>query len=63
MEKEKICNWADYRVPNANKDFDVGVGEFGVSEKYLSKGWENYQKAWLYRDEIAKQEELSQWWK
>ncbi len=35
----KICNWADYRVPNANKDFDIGVGEFNVSEKYWNKGW------------------------
>ena len=35
----KICNWDDYRVPNANKDFDIGVGEFNVSEKYWNKGW------------------------
>ncbi len=37
--KEKICSWADYRVPNANQDFDVGAGEFSVSEKYWDKGW------------------------
>ncbi|UZR92913.1 hypothetical protein [Chondrinema litorale] len=37
--KDKICNWADYRVPNANKDFDIGVGEFNVAEKYWNKGW------------------------
>ena len=37
--KEKICNWADYRVPQANKDFDIGAGEFSVSEKYWDKGW------------------------
>ncbi len=37
--KEKICNWADWRVPNANQDFDIGVGEFNVSEKYISNGW------------------------
>ncbi len=36
---EKVCNWADYRVPNSNKDFDIGVGEFDVSEKYWNKGW------------------------
>jgi hypothetical protein len=36
---EKICNWADWRVPNANSDFDVGAGEFSVSEKYWNKGW------------------------
>lgn len=35
----RICNWADYRVPNANKDFDVGVAEFNVSDKYWNKGW------------------------
>ena len=37
--KEKNCNWADYRVPNANQDFDIGAGEFSVSEKYWNKGW------------------------
>ncbi|HYG37196.1 MAG TPA: hypothetical protein VD908_01195 [Cytophagales bacterium] len=37
--KEKICNWGDYRVPKANQDFDIGVGEFTVSEKYWDKGW------------------------
>jgi len=37
--KEKICNWADYRVPKANQDFDIGAGEFSVAEKYLDKGW------------------------
>lgn len=36
---KKKCNWADYRVPNANKNFDIGVGEFNVSEKYWNKGW------------------------
>lgn len=37
--KEKICNWADFRVPNTNRDFDIGAGEFSVSEKYWNKGW------------------------
>ncbi|WP_456312215.1 hypothetical protein [Pseudomonas shirazensis] len=37
--KEKICNWADYRVPNVNCDFDIGTGEFTVSEKYSRNGW------------------------
>lgn len=36
---EKNCNWADYRVPIANRDFDIGAGEFSVSEKYWGKGW------------------------
>ena len=38
-KKKKICNWADYRVPNSNQDFDIGAGEFSVSEKYWDKGW------------------------
>lgn len=37
--KEKICNWADWRVPFANQDFDIGAGEFSVSKKYWDKGW------------------------
>jgi len=61
--KEKICNWADYRVPITNRDFDIGVGEFSPSEKYDEKGWGVYQKAWLYGDEIARKEELTEWWK
>lgn len=50
--KEKICNWADYRVPISNSDFDVGAGEFSPSEKYFSKGWAKYKP--LQKDE---------WWK
>jgi hypothetical protein len=37
--KDKICNWADWRVPYAHQDFDIGAGEFSVSEKYWNKGW------------------------
>jgi hypothetical protein len=37
--KEKLCNWGDYRVPQANQDFDIGAGKFSVSEKYWNKGW------------------------
>jgi hypothetical protein len=36
---EKECNWGDYRVPNSHCDFDIGVGEFNVAEKYWKKGW------------------------
>ena len=61
--KEKICNWADYRVPISNRDFDIGAGEFSPNEKYYDKGWENYQKAWLYGNEQAKKIELEKWWK
>jgi len=61
--EEKICNWADFRVPKANQDFDIGAGEFSPSEKYYSKGWESYQKAWLYGNKQAQQIELEEWWK
>lgn len=37
--KEKKCNWGDYRVPQANQDFDIGVGELSISEKYWNNGW------------------------
>ena len=51
-DKEKICNWADFRVPNANRDFDIGAGEFSPSEKYFNKGWSDYKPI-----------ETEQWWK
>lgn len=50
--KEKICNWADYRVPNSNQDFDVGAGEFSPSRKYFDKGWAEYNPR-----------EKKEWWK
>lgn len=62
-ESEKLCNWADYRVPLTHIDFDIGAGEFSPNEKYYEKGWGNYQKAWLYGNEIAKKKELNEWWK
>ena len=61
--KEKICHWADYRVPKINLDFDIGAGNFSPSEKYYDKGWRNYQKAWLNGDKEAKKEEYKEWWK
>jgi len=61
--KEKMCNWADYRVPITNRDFDLGAGEFSPSEKYYDKGWENYQNAWLYEDDTSRKEELNEWWR
>lgn len=50
--KEKICNWADYRVPNANQDFDVGAGEFSPNKKYGNKGWGDYKPI-----------DTAKWWK
>ena len=38
-ETEKICNWADYRVPNINCNFDIGAGEFNVNQIYVKNGW------------------------
>lgn len=51
-QKEKICNWADYRVPNTNLDFDIGAGEFSPSEKYADRGWSDYKPM-----------EVDKWWK
>ena len=51
-KKEKICNWADYRVPNANQDFDNGAGEFSPSGKYADKVWSDYKPL-----------EIDEWWK
>lgn len=61
--EEKICIWADYRVPFANQDFDTGAGEFSPGEKYYDQGWRTYQEAWLYGNQQAKEEELKEWWK
>lgn len=36
---ERTCNWGDFRVPNSSCDFDIGAGEFSVSEKYIYNGW------------------------
>ncbi len=36
---EKVCNWADYRVPSVTCDFDIGAAELSVSEKYRMNGW------------------------
>lgn len=35
-----ICNWGEYRIPNAN-DLDIGVGEFSINPKYYNKGWKD----------------------
>ncbi|MCX2483466.1 hypothetical protein [Pedobacter sp. MR2016-24] len=35
----KKCNWADYRVPSSNCDFDIGAEHFNVSKKYWRNGW------------------------
>lgn len=60
--KSKICNWADYRVPNVKCGFDIGAGEFSPDEAYANVGWENYIKM-LFGDQQAKIEEQKEWWK
>jgi len=52
-KKSRICNWADFRVPECKADFDIGAGEFFPSEKYHSQGWGNYPDT----------TELDEWWK
>jgi len=65
-EKEKICNWADYRVPKANQDFDIGAGEFSVAEKYLDKGWIDIALKNQVPNEAIKRNkkstETKEWW-
>lgn len=60
--KIKICNWADYRVPNATNDLDIGAAEFIPNEKYFDKGWESYYRTYMYSDERDFIEENRKWW-
>lgn len=64
--KEKKCNWADYRIPIANRDFDIGAGEFSVSEKYWNKGWLDIAlKNQLPNGAIVREksdEKTKEWW-
>lgn len=59
----KICNWADGRIPLANRDFDMGAGEFSPADKYLDKGWLDYRNAWVNGDLEARKKENKEWWK
>ena len=62
-QKEKICNWGDYRIPKINSDFDIGEGEFAPNKKYQKKGWSTYLKAWAQGNEKAIKIETMEWWK
>jgi hypothetical protein len=62
-QPQQKCNWADYRVPKADHDFDIGAGEFSPHEKYSEYGWESYSEAWVHGDEEARNVELQEWWK
>ncbi|OCX53474.1 hypothetical protein BEL04_04010 [Mucilaginibacter sp. PPCGB 2223] len=56
----KICNWGDYRIPNAGS-FDHGAGEFGPNTKDVSLGWQSYIDQ--FKSAEAKKEEQRTWWK
>jgi hypothetical protein len=65
--KQKLkCNWGDDRIPDS-KGLDIGAGEFSVSEKYLTNGWQNYVDAYTYSDSIKQKKaieiENKKWWK
>lgn len=65
--RSKICNWADYRVPMAKGDFDIGAAEFSVSKKYWDKGWKDISiKHWPSEKAIDHSSESTtkkEWWK
>ena len=63
---KKTCNWADWRVPNSNQDFDNGAGEFRVSEKDWNKGWMDIALKYQMPNEAIVQEnsneKVKEWW-
>lgn len=65
--RKATCNWGDFRIPNSG-ELDGGTGEFIINKKYASHGWQNYIDAWGYeltpeQREVARKEELREWWK
>jgi hypothetical protein len=65
----KKCNWGDYRMPECTwlNGCDTGAGEFGINDRYLMNGWENYILAWQTNQETpevlkARQREEEKWW-
>ncbi|MFB6317968.1 hypothetical protein [Saccharicrinis sp. FJH54] len=63
----KICNWGDYRVPNA-PGFDCGAAEFSPCKEFEEYGWKNFKLAntyWQESEEIRKAREIEnkEWWK
>lgn len=70
MEKQlnwqKKINWADFRFPIANRDFDIGAGEFSVIEKYWNKGWLDIAlKSQVPNGAIVREksdEKTKEWW-
>ena len=67
-QQSKPCHWGDYRIFESGT-LDTGAGEFYVSDKYLSHGWQTYQRAKLASDhpndpttKQAVAEERRRWW-
>lgn len=62
---EKICNWGDYRVPDSNCDFDIGVGEISVSGKYWKNGWMDFSLKNQTNGDSYNQRKSNEkkWWK
>jgi hypothetical protein len=58
-----ICNWGDYRIPNAGK-LDIGVGEFNPDAKYNAHGWCDYIREFKDADEMEryKNDPKRFWW-
>lgn len=61
--QKKKCNWASYRVPEANADFDNGAAEMHPTKKYHPYGWGNYHRAWEGGDKQAQAKEREEWWR
>ncbi len=59
---KRICSWGDYRVPMSKDDFDIESELFRPADKFRSKGWDIYIKAWHEDDAKAKSDELNPWW-
>ncbi|MEI8280444.1 MAG: hypothetical protein WCG87_11820 [Bacteroidota bacterium] len=64
---QEKCNWGDFRIPESG-DLDIGAGEFGLNNKYISYGWDSYYTAWnsgnpdAINTQNAKKIELAHWW-
>ncbi|HTH82749.1 MAG TPA: hypothetical protein VL490_07425 [Mucilaginibacter sp.] len=57
---EQICNWGDYRIPNAD-DLDKGAGEFTPAPAFKKNGWETLHDAGE-NEKKSKAIEDAKWW-
>ncbi len=60
--EQEICNWADYRVPNCNCDFDIGAGFFSVSDEYKKFGWEDFNSDYDNFENYNQWKNQKKWW-